>query len=220
MTDLPPSGVTDQHASAGRRLAAALGVGVVAGVVASAIAPWQTVPLLAWDAAAVTWLLAVWTGLIHLDPIATSAHATAEDPSRAVSDLLLLSASVISLVGVVLGILKAANTHGNMKALLVAAGIFTVVVSWAAVQTRFTLRYAHLFYLGADGGIDFNDGGKPSYLDFAYLAFTVGMTYQVSDTSLTSKEMRRAALSHALLSYLFGTVIIASAINVAAGLAR
>ncbi|MDQ1394509.1 MAG: hypothetical protein QOF30_3486, partial [Acidimicrobiaceae bacterium] len=55
---------------------------------------------------------------------------------------------------------------------------------------------------------------------FAYLAFTIGMTYQVSDTNLTSQEIRRTALRHGLLSYLFGTVIIAATINLAAGLVK
>ncbi len=77
-----------------------------------------------------------------------------------------------------------------------------------------------LYYSGPDGGIDFNEDDKPCYADFAYLAFTIGMTYQVSDTDLTTKEIRHTALRHALLSYLFGTVIIAATINLAAGLVK
>jgi uncharacterized membrane protein len=81
----------------------------------------------------------------------------------------------------------------------------------------FALRYARLFY--EQGGVQF-EGGPPDYGDFAYLAFTIGMTYQVSDTPLTTKLMRRIALRHTLLSYLFGAVIGATVINVVVGIFR
>jgi hypothetical protein len=84
----------------------------------------------------------------------------------------------------------------------VGLSLASVVLSWAVVHTVFTLRYARLYYLGPDGGVDFNDESKPRYSDFAYLAFTIGMTFQVSDTALCSNEIRRTALRHALLSYL------------------
>jgi uncharacterized membrane protein len=82
------------------------------------------------------------------------------------------------------------------------------------------LRYARLYYTGPDGGIDFNEDGRPQYSDFAYLAFTIGMTFQASDTDLTTKEIRATALPHALLAYLFGAIIIATTINLLAGLAK
>jgi uncharacterized membrane protein len=97
--------------------------------------------------------------------------------------------------------------------------LVTVVVSWAAVHTVFTLRYAREYYEGEDGGVDFKEPGHPpDYQDFAYLAFTVGMTFQVSDTDVTTHRMRNTVLRHALLSYLFGAVIVAMSINVVAGL--
>ncbi len=92
--------------------------------------------------------------------------------------------------------------------------------SWAAVHTVFTLRYASLYHLEG-GGIDFTEGDRlPDYRDFAYVAFTIGMTFQVSDTDLTSFTIRRTALRHALLAYLFGIVIVAITINVVAGLLK
>jgi uncharacterized membrane protein len=95
-------------------------------------------------------------------------------------------------------------------------------VSWLLVHTVFTLRYAHRYYAGGEGtelrGIDFGGDEEPCYQDFAYVGFTVGMTYQVSDTAMKTGALRRVVLGHALLSYLFGAVIIATAINVIAGL--
>jgi uncharacterized membrane protein len=93
------------------------------------------------------------------------------------------------------------------------------MLSWFVVNTVFTLRYADLHY-GAPPGIDFGDDEPPSYRDFAYVAFTIGMTYQVSDTTLRRSSMRRTALFHALLSYVFGVAIVASAISLIADLLR
>ena len=143
-----------------------------------------------------------------------------EDPTRHGSDVLLLLASVASLVAVAVVIVHAGHTHGIAKALQTTLGIGSIVVAWLVVHTTFTLRYAKLYHDGEAGGVDFNGDAAPSYADFAYIAFTIGMTFQVSDTSLTSSTMRSNALRHALLSYLFGTVIIATSINIVAGLAK
>jgi uncharacterized membrane protein len=84
----------------------------------------------------------------------------------------------------------------------------------------FALRYAHVYYTEPEGGIDFKSKGaeRPDYIDFAYTAFTVGMTFQVSDTDITRREMRRQVLWHALISFLFGAVILATTVNVIASL--
>ena len=82
------------------------------------------------------------------------------------------------------------------------------------------LRYAELYYRDVNGGVVFEGTEKPNFWDFAYLAFTIGMTYQVSDTTFTTPEFRKAALGHALLSFIFGTAIIATTINFVASLSR
>jgi len=129
---------------------------------------------------------------------------------------LLLGAAVGSLLGVGFALHKAARSDDTMEAMLTAIALSTVVLSWLVVNTVYALRYAHLYYEAPVGGIDFPEG-PPDYYDFAYLAFTIGMTYQVSDTGLLSKRFRRTLLGHAMLSYLFGTVIIATLINTVAG---
>lgn len=131
-----------------------------------------------------------------------------------------MGASVACLVGVGLALLKAAESEGSGEALLVALAVISVVESWAVVHTVFTLRYARLYYTAPEGGIDFNDDPHPDFLDFAYVAFTIGMTYQISDTDLTTRPMRRTALRHTLLSFLFGTFIVAITINAVAGLLK
>jgi len=101
----------------------------------------------------------------------------------------------------------------------IAVAILSVTASWFAVHTVFTLRYAHLYYLDG-GGLDFHDRHRPTYADFAYVAFTVGMTFQISDTEATSRRIRVSLLRHALLSYVFGIAVIALTINVVASLLR
>ena len=129
----------------------------------------------------------------------------------------MIGASVVSLVGVGVTLAEASGTSGTRRVVLTAAAVLTVAASWLLVQTVFTLRYAHAYYTAPIGGIDFNtDAESPDYHDFAYLSFTIGMTFQVADTDLTTNRVRRLVLRHSLLSYLFGAVILAMTINVAA----
>jgi uncharacterized membrane protein len=95
------------------------------------------------------------------------------------------------------------------------------VLSWTVVNTVFMLRYAHLYYDARREAVDFAGAegrDRPDYRDFAYLAFTIGMCYQVSDTELRDRIIRRTVLMHALMSYVFGVVIVASGVNIVAGL--
>ena len=205
------------HARAGTRLAIAASFGILAFAISMALTAWQIAVLTGWDTTAaitVVWIYAaVWTK----DAPDTARLATREDDSRAAADLLIVSAAVASLAGVGLGLVKAAHEQGSAEATITAVAVLSVALSWAAVQATFTLRYARLYY-SEHGGIDFNEENEPDYRDFAYLALTLGMTYQVSDTDLTTKSVRRTASRHAVLSYLFGTVIVAMMINVVAGL--
>jgi uncharacterized membrane protein len=205
--------------TAGERILASAILGLVAAGTAALLAPWQFAALTGWATMASVFVGWVWVTIWTLDGDDTSRLATREDSSRPATDLVLTSAAVASLVGVAFALVKASAAHGAGKAALIALALVTVVVSWAAVHTVFTLRYAREYYDGEDGGVDFNEPGHPpDYQDFAYLALTVGMTFQVSDTNVTSHRMRTTVIRHALLSYLFGAVIVAIAINVVAGL--
>ena len=204
--------------SARRRLMFAVGPGIVAGVIVAFLASWQLSVLVVWLVMAALFLGAIWTDIPRLDSEETKAHATIEDSSKQMAHLVLVSAAVVSLIGVAFALVKADDVHGTEKAILTTAAVLTVVLSWATVHTMFTLRYAHRYYIEPEGGIDFKNKLAPDYLDFAYVAFTIGMTFQVSDTDVQSPSIRRTVLGHAMLSYLFGTVIVAVTINVLAGL--
>ena len=200
------------------RVVISAGVGLVAGVIAASFTLAQAAALIGWDVGAASFLLGVWLTVWHLDPEATQRRATRLDPSRSLADLLVISAGVAILAAVALALVRAGGAHGATKAYLLAVGLVSVVFSWLSVHTIFTLIYARLYWGDQPGGIDFNERDGPDYLDFAYLSFTIGMTFQVSDTNLTAKPIRRTALRQGLISYLFGAVIIALVINIVASL--
>ncbi len=191
----------------------AASVGVVAAVLTIVLGNWRYAPSVGWAAAAASFCAWVWREIWPLPPSQVAARATAEDPNRALRELIVLTASVASLVALGLVLAFAHHSAGVTRALLALLAVVSVAVSWFAVHTIFTLRYARLYYGDPVGGIDFNQEERPVYPDFAYLALTIGMTFQVSDTSLLSSAARRIALQHALLSYLFGSIILATAIN-------
>jgi uncharacterized membrane protein len=202
------------------RVLVAVGIGVLAAFVVAWFAPWQLTVLVAWDVTAALVVGSVWLVIGGFTPAQTQEFALREDDTRAGTHLLLLGAALVSLVGVVLAFLKANEGTHREEALLEAFGVFTIVCSWLLVHTVFALRYAHHYYTEPRGGIDFKTKGveEPDYVDFAYTAFTIGMTFQVSDTDITRREMRREVLRHALMSFLFGAVILATTVNVVASL--
>jgi len=211
----------DGGPTAGVRVAVSCGIGAVAAALTAVLGPLYMVPLAGW----VPWSLVftgwIWSSIHSLTPHQVAERARCENPGRGAADLLLLTGSVISVLAVGLVLVKANQHHGLAKGLLVGASLASIVLSWATVHTVFTLRYAKLYYDdGPHGGIDYNEREDPDYLDFAYLALTIGMTFQVSDTNLETKAIRRTALRHALLSYSFGTLIIATTINLIAGLGK
>ena len=205
--------------SAGVRVLATCVVGLLAFGIVITLAPWQVASLVGWDVWAGVFVAWVWWSIGRMDGSATARSAMIEDDSRAASDLVLIAASVASLLGVGLALLKASSETGTAQGVVTGVAALSVVLSWGAVHTVFTLRYARVYYTEG-GGIDFNGDRPPDYRDFGYVAFTIGMTYQVSDTDLTSNSLRRTVLRHALLSYLFGIVVVAITINVVAGLLR
>jgi uncharacterized membrane protein len=206
-----------------RRRALLVGLaGVTAGFVAAWFSPWQLSTLIGWLVAAALYLVWVWTSAFRFSPEETMRFARREDDSRPAAQLLVLTACVVSLVGVGFDLLKASESGtGTGDIALVSAAVATVVLSWATVHTVYTLRYAHEYYAEQPvGGFDFKSGPdfEPDYLDFAYVAFGIGMTFQVADTEINDQALRHIVLFHSMLSYLFGAVILAVLINVVAAI--
>jgi len=209
-----------RRSPAGTRVASALLGGAVAGVVASLLTPLSASILLGWDVAVLIYLAWTWSAIQGLDPEVTAQLAKREDPSTPVADLVVIGAGTAMLAAVGFALAKAGEATVGMKAYLVTLGLVSVVLSWAVVHTVFALKYARAYYSEPAGGIEFNEDEPPNYIDFGYYAFTIGMTFQVADTNITSRAVRRTTLHHALLSYLFGSVLLGLVINVVATLLK
>lgn len=198
-------------------IGAAVGIGVGIGT-SSLPASWADGILAGWAAASLAYIVTVWVRVWRMDAEQTRDHATQEDPGRAVTEVLILFASIGSLIAVGIVIVQASVAKGFDQFLFAGFAVLSVALSWTLIHTLYTLRYARMYFADPVGGIDFNQDEPPQYTDFAYLAFDLGMTYQVSDTTLRSTGFRREVLKHTLLSYVFGAVILASVINLVAGL--
>jgi uncharacterized membrane protein len=211
---------TDKRTTVSRsRLIVMLASGIVAGVAAGILLGWVYAPTIGWAVACIVYISWVWGSMATGDDRETAERARREDPTSRVSELLIIIGSVLSLVAVIILIFVAKDAHGVTKVLVPILALFSVGLSWFLVHTLFTLRYARLYFAGKRGGINFNQTDAPRFIDFAYLAFTIGMTYQVSDTNIEQFAIRSLALRQGLLSYLFGAIILASTINLVSGLA-
>jgi uncharacterized membrane protein len=207
-----------KHHSVARLVSmAVVGAGVAAAI--AALGFWQVAATAGWIAASLVYLVWVWAVIGRTDAQFTRSHATAEEPARAVADSLLVVIIVASLASVAFVLIPAASAEGVERGVLAALALASIALSWTLLHTLFTLRYARLYYRGEnEGGIDFNQPDSPRYSDFAYFSFTLGMTFQVSDTNISEHAIRATVLRHALLSFVFGTVILATTINLVAGL--
>jgi uncharacterized membrane protein len=218
MIPAPADSGLRRQASAGLRVICSMLAGAAAGAVASPFMLTSAAVLVGWDVAVVIFLVWTWAAVWRLSPSQAMRCAKLEDPSNAVAELVVVAAGVAALAAVGFALAKAGQAAGGRKAFLITLGLLSVVLSWTVLHTVFTLRYARAYYSEPAGGIEFNEEEPPAYADFAYFAFTIGMTFQVSDTNITSKAVRRLTLHHALLSYLFGAVLLGVVINVVATL--
>ena len=217
------------HIDAHHRAIASLVVAVITFFVVRAAGDRIHLPaqiIVTWNAFAVTALLLAWWEICVSEPSVVIRTAKLQDSSRVLIFLFVIIAAFASLfaVGVLLG--GAKNVSGTRLTLQLILAVTTVLSSWTLVHTLFALRYAHLYYtldgnedVECDGsGLQFPGDEKPDYLDFAYFSFVVGMTCQVSDVQITERAIRRLALLHGVLAFIYNTVILALSINIASGL--
>ena len=209
------------YAPAMRRAVVVSSIGLTVVAVLVSFVPWGMAVVAGWDAAALAFLVSIWPIIIRADAAHAAQLATREDETRGTAAVLLVGASVASLLGVGFALDLAGRQDGPLRVLLIGVAVVTVVLSWTVVNTIYTLRYADLHFRSREAGIAFGDPEgqeQPTYRDFAYVAFTIGMCYQVSDTTVRNRRIRSTVLAHAFLSYLFGVVIVAGSVNLIAGL--
>lgn len=202
---------------------------VVAGITfgfASRRLGWRVGLIAAWDAFALCSLVLAWGAMILTDARTRVREARLQDSSRIAIAVCIVFAAMAGLMsaGLLLGSVR--ELAGREAVLHVALASLTVVASWLLVHTIMALHYAHVCYQLADDsaetppslGVLFPNEPQPDFLDFAYFSMVIGMCCQVSDVQITARRVRRIALWHGLLSFVFNTVIVALSINLASAL--
>ncbi|MEU1278640.1 DUF1345 domain-containing protein [Streptomyces sp. NPDC005805] len=185
-------------AGVGVGFAADVGLGVLAGIAVTEL----------------VFVLAGWAVLWPMDATETHRNARREDFKPVTEELVVVSVALCGLVAIVLLLLRGQSDDGHAAAAAALCGVF---MAWSALHLMYATRYAYVYY-ASGGGIDFNSKDPPAYRDFFYFSYNLGMTYQVSDTDVSSSEIRSIVLRHSLVSYVFGTGILATAINLVVGI--
>ncbi|MER6983765.1 DUF1345 domain-containing protein [Streptomyces carpinensis] len=198
--------------SAVPRLAGAVVVGAVVGAVVAEAIDTPLGVLVGIAAMEASFVVSGWFVLWPMDAATTRRYAGREDFRPVLEELAVVAAALCGLAGIAVLLLGHSDTNHATAALI---GVF---MAWAALHLMYATRYAYLYYVTSAGGIDFNSDHPPAYRDFFYFSYNLGMTYQVADTNVSSSTVRATVLRHCLLSYVFGTSILATAINLVAGI--
>lgn len=200
---------------------------IVAGIVVFALEPGSlrlsNRVLVAWDMGAVGYLLLSWLTILRADVAMTHFRARMYDQSGYVIFLLVLTAACVSMVAIAFLIGDIRGLAPRAKLAHLTLSIIALMAAWMLIHTVFAFHYAREYYAPDDdgtptsGGLRFPECDTPTYLDFAYYAFVIGMTSQVSDVAVISSDMRRTTLAHGMLSFVFNIAVLALSINVISG---
>lgn len=182
--------------------------------------------MIAWSVFALAYIITSWIVFLGQKPAQIRELSKQEDGSRLYVFSLIIITSFASLVTVLL-LMLSQNAKDTPQIVFIPVAISGMLFSWIMVHTIFAFHYAHLYY-GDDTndstthaeGLEFPGEKKPDYIDFAYFSFVIGMTFQVSDTSVTSRSIRRLVLLHGILSFGLSTFVVALTINLIAGLLK
>ena len=202
-----------------------LACGLAAGLLTAALPLpliWPFRGLLGWSVGIGVYLLLAWWLCERFDAQRTRERAQAQDEPSVVLFLLMLLATMACVAAITVMMQQSRSFSGTERTLHVALSVVALIAAWLFIQTIFAFRYAHRYYQEEklnepDGpGLQFPGGLDPDYFDFLYYAHVVGMTSQVSDVQVTSREMRRLTLVHSVLSFGFNMLILALSINMVA----
>jgi len=205
------------------RVAFSSAFGVAGALAAATRVPIVPAVLVGWDVAGLVLLTLSWAIIGRLDAKETHVRAGAEDPGRTVVYAVVLLTSLVSLLAATMLVRSARTLPSNLRDLVPGLCLATVALAWTMTHTAFTFRYARLFYredAEGVGGVELPGGEPPSYYDFAYFAFTIGMCFQVSDVCVSSPQIRRLVLLHAVISFAYNSIILAFVLNLVFGLAN
>lgn len=202
---------------------------IVFGIIYVLLPPWMQQPtrlITAWDASATCFLALAWLTMNAATPQKMRRNAQRQDNSRLIIASLVIASACASLLAIGFMLKGSKNIPEWLLTLHIVLSVITITISWLLTHTMFALHYAHRYYRDDKevsisihaGGLEFLGEDQPDYWDFLYFSFVIGMTCQVSDVQTKSSPMRRLALIHGVLSFIFNTVILAISINIVAGL--
>jgi|CZKU01.1.fsa_nt_gi uncharacterized membrane protein len=203
-----------------RRAVVRVAISFAGGLAAFGVAVLQIRPtgaaFIAWDVFGLVLLVLSWAGIVRADAMDTRLRASSEDPGRTLVYVIIVLASAVSLLGATLLVRNPHTLPSELAQYAAALCLLTVALAWTMTHTAFTFRYAHLYYREDSegiGGISIPGDIPPTYFDFAYFAFTIGMCFQVSDLCVTSHQIRRTVLLHAVISFAYNSIVLAFVLN-------
>ncbi len=205
------------------RVSISLLFGLAAFVALQGRVPQVASSLVSWDVSGLVLFALSWGGILHADARATRLRAGADDPGRTLVYFIVVATSSVSLLAATLLVRNPHALPPDLKGAVAALCLTTVALAWTMTHLAFTFRYAHLYYredAEGVGGLAFAGDQAPNYFDFAYFAFTIGMCFQVSDVCITSPQIRRAVLFHAVISFAYNSIVLAFVLNLVFGVAN
>jgi len=212
---------TTQRLLSTRRVLICTMSGLAAGVLVALLWAPELLPLVSWTVAATMALVWVWRMCWPQNAVGTERLAEEESRARS-TDIAVVLAAVASLVAIGVAMERSSGQRDAVAVTSVVLGMVSAILAWTLVNTVFALKYARLYYIDEPdrSGIDFQQEEPPAYSDFAYMAFAMGMAYSVAETQPTNAHVRKVALGHTLLAYLFGTGILTVAIDLVTSLGQ
>jgi uncharacterized membrane protein len=173
--------------------------------------------IIGWDIGVAFYLVLAFAVFAKADPAMIRRYAAQQDEGG-VAILILTATAALASLGAIVFVLVVAGKSGR-DPLHLALALVTIALSWAFTHVMFALHYAHEFYAKnkhKGGGLKFPGEGEPDYWDFLYFSLVIGMTSQVSDVAITAKSIRRTALAHGVVAFVFNATLLALAVNIAA----
>jgi len=204
------------------RVALSASTGIGAWLAASPRLPATVAGIIGWDVASLVLLGLCWAVIGPATANSTRTRAGSEDPGRTLVYVIVLLTSAVSLLAATMLVRQARSLPPPLAQTVAGLCLAAVALAWAVTHTAFALRYARLYYREdreGIGGIELPGRSDPAYFDFAYFAFTIGMCFQVSDACITSQQIRRVVLLHAVISFAYNSVILAFVLNLVFGMA-
>jgi uncharacterized membrane protein len=208
--------------SSGRLLFACAAAAIAVAVITPASHPWWQRMIAGWDSGALTLVTLAMVVILRADSAETKRRASSDDPGRYLVFLIALASSAFSLFAAAFVFKHVRALPADEQLTWTLLTLASIGLSFMMPHTAYALRYAHLYYRDYRGsghhGLGFPGDEAPADVDFAYFSFTVGMCFQVSDVTVCSTACRRAVLLHAIISFVYNTMILALALNLVFGL--